>query len=1165
MRHQLLARQLRKTLGIASEQALQQRLGNLRAKDEAGLADGISAMLAAIEQSYTQFEKDLEVRTRMLDISSAELTSANEQLRDEAARQREVLLSLQSSVHRLTGTTVQQRAQEAHGSEGDLLGLTRALEELVQQREAARDALAATEAANRRILNSLREVVFQTDIDFNWVYLNPAWYNITGFPLSDSLGQRALGFLHTDDQRTTLPRLQALAERREHFLRTHMRFRTRGGGFRWLEVFAARLENEDGELVGLSGSLIDITDQKTAQDQLVISEERLHQALRATDSPLWDWDMAKPQPYVDPAWLVNLGYALVDQNREPIDWTRQMHPDDVLRWREHLREHLKKQRPELDIEMRFATSDGQWRYALIRGKVIAWDGARALRIAGTVQDITQRKEAEQAALRQQELTEQILDQLPIPVFLKDREGRFVRFNRRFEELSQRPRQEILGKRIEDFASRGWTGVTQHEDAQAWATRRMVTSERRLTNVDPPVDLLVMRIVIASGGESYLLGFSIDMSEQRAARDAMQRAVESAEAASRAKSEFLANMSHEIRTPMNGILGMTELVLESDLSPEQRDDLTLVKASAHSLLTIINDILDFSKIEAGKLDIEDVPFDLRKLVTETVRSMSLRAQQKSLALHCDIPANLPRTMKGDPGRLRQVLINLLGNAIKFTAQGEVRLGLRVAREYDGRCDVEFAVTDTGIGIPPDKQKLIFEAFSQVDGSTTREYGGTGLGLTICRRLVILMQGVIDVESQPGKGSTFRFTVPLKPTAVDLRAPLPLSWLAGKTVMLADANEASREAIAGMLESAGMFVSQCDSAGQAHTLLAAVRPALIVVDGNMPDIDAFSSARLPQRAPLLLVSSSTRPNVDSLRFEPDATVARPLTVAGLLDAVLDLLSSQPTSPLVVIHETAPESAPDVALPVPSESGSANGMRVLLAEDNPVNQRLALRLLEKMGHRVTLVDNGMAALDQATQGSFDLILMDVQMPGLDGLSATRHIRQWEQANGGGHLPIIAMTARAMQGDRERCLEAGMDDYLSKPIDGERLRQVIAQYDPQQVEPVLAWRPALMRLDGDVDLLLELAGIFIDDGPGLLATLIAAIDAGDDGASQRAVHSLKGVLVNFGAQRAIAQAERLGASLQEPGQRLQWRSMAVELGPTLDEVYAALRELIATGVTDK
>jgi two-component system sensor histidine kinase/response regulator len=1159
MRHKLLARQVSQAFGHGAEQALAATLADLHHRGDHALADALVELLTAADQSYGQFERELEMRTRMLDISSAELTSANEQLRSESARQRDVLQSLQNSVHRLTyGAGVPMPPAEEVDFDADLLGLTHALEALVKQREAARDALTLTEAANRRILNSLREVVFQTDLDGNWVYLNPAWQNITGFALEDTLGKPAMGFLHTEDQRSALPRVQDVLARREPLLRQQMRFRTVRGGWRWLEVFATRLESEERRTVGLSGSLIDITDQKLAQDQLIVSEERLNQALRATDSPLWDWDMSKPQPYVDPAWLVNLGYPMNDPALQAIEWQKQLHPDDVLRWQLHLREHLSRERAELDIELRFATFDNQWRYTLVRGKAIAWDGKRALRLAGTVQDITARKEAEQSALRQQELTEQILDQLPIPVFLKDRDGRFVRFNRRFQELSQRSRREILGHKIEDFASRGWTGITQQEDAMAWETRRMVTSERRLTNVDPPVDLLVMRIVIASGGESYLLGFSIDMSEQRAARDAMQRAVESAEAASRAKSEFLANMSHEIRTPMNGILGMTELVLESSLTPEQRDDIALVKASAHALLTIINDILDFSKIEAGKLDIEEVPFDLRKLVTETVRSMALRAQQKSLELVCELPADLPRTMKGDPGRLRQVLINLLGNAIKFTQQGKVALTLRAGREIDGRCEVAFAVADTGIGIPPDKQKLIFEAFSQVDGSTTREYGGTGLGLTICRRLVILMQGSIEVDSTPGQGSTFRFTVPLKPTAVNLRAPLPLSWLAGKTALLADPSESSREQLRAALEQAGLFVTECSSAEQAHLLLAAQHPALIVLDGDMPDIDAFSVARLPNRPPLLLVTSNQRPGVDSLRFTPDASVPRPVSNEALLDAILNLLSSEPPVPLVQVSESAPAPALDLPKPVPSTSNT--GMRILLAEDNPVNQRLALRLLEKLGHRVTLVDNGMAALDQATRASFDLILMDVQMPGLDGLSATRHIRQWESSHGG-HVPIIAMTARAMQGDRERCLEAGMDDYLSKPVDSERLRQVIGQYDPEQVEPVLAWRAALGRLDGDCDLLLELAAIFLDDGPQLLATMVSTIAERDLPGAQRAVHSIKGVLVNFGAQRAIAHAERLSASLHDPTQSALWAQMAQDMAPDLDDVYAALRELIAGG----
>ena len=411
------------------------------------------------------------------------------------------------------------------------------------------------------------------------------------------------------------------------------------------------------------------------------------------------------------------------------------------------------------------------------GQTTLANGLLALLVEGERADpgpgpgLPPQRETEEDARHRQELTEQILDQLPIPVFLKDREGHFLRCNKRFEEFTQRTREEILGRTIEHFASPRWAAATRAEDSLAWSSGHMVTSERRLMSFDPPRDVLVSRSVINSGGRSYMLGYFIDISEQRAARDAMQRAVESAEAASRAKSEFLANMSHEVRTPMNGILGMTELVLESELTAEQRADIGLVKASADALLAIVNDILDFSKIEAGKLDLEDVPFDLRQMVEDSVRVMALRARQKGLALRCELPAGLPRNLKGDPGRLRQVLINLIGNAIKFTGQGGVTVAVALGREDDERCDITFSVSDTGIGIPQEKQKLIFEAFAQVDGSTTREHGGTGLGLTICRRLVILMQGRIGVASEPGAGSTFSFTVPLRHTGLAAAAPLP----------------------------------------------------------------------------------------------------------------------------------------------------------------------------------------------------------------------------------------------------------------------------------------------------------------------------------------------------------------------------------------------------------
>ncbi|WP_228893898.1 PAS domain-containing hybrid sensor histidine kinase/response regulator [Pseudoduganella aquatica] len=657
----------------------------------------------------------------------------------------------------------------------------------------------------------------------------------------------------------------------------------------------------------------------------------------------------------------------------------------------------------------------------------------AQRLAAMLAGLAQQREPEDDARHRQELTEQILDQLPIPVFLKDRDGHFLRFNKRFEEFTQRTREEILGRTIEHFASPRWAEATRAEDGLAWSSGRMVTSERRLMSFDPPRDVLVSRNVINSGGRSYMLGYFIDISEQRAARDAMQRAVESAEAASRAKSEFLANMSHEVRTPMNGILGMTELVLESELTPEQRADIGLVRASADALLAIVNDILDFSKIEAGKLDIEDVPFDLRQMVEDSVRVMALRARQKGLALRCELSAQLPRNVKGDPGRLRQVLINLIGNAIKFTAEGSVAVAVALGREDGERCDIGFSVADTGIGIPLEKQKLIFEAFAQVDGSTTREYGGTGLGLTICRRLVILMQGQIGVRSEPGQGSVFSFTVPLRHTSLAPAAPLPP--------------------------------------------LSSLPPARGLVMGEG---DAAASPPAAAR-------------VANLRSGRDRR--RDMAAAG-----------RPGYPA---------------------EGRDGSLRVLLAEDNPVNQRLALRLLEKLGHRATLVDSGLTALEYATHASYDVVLMDVQMPGLDGLSATRHIRVWEQSREQNvaqrRLPIIAMTARAMAGDRERCLEAGVDAYLSKPISLARLREALAKCAPGPGEQVLDWPGSLQRLDGDQDLLRELAVLFVRDGPQLWRDVLRALAARDEQGAQRALHSLKGVLVNFGAARAIAAAGQL------------------------------------------
>ena len=512
---------------------------------------------------------------------------------------------------------------------------------------------------------------------------------------------------------------------------------------------------------------------------------------------------------------------------------------------------------------------------------------------------------------------------------------------------------------------------------------------------------------------------------------LRQAVAEAEAANRAKSEFLANMSHEIRTPMNGVIGMTDLALHADRPQEQREYLTIVKNSAESLLGILNDILDFSKIEAKKLMIERVGFDLRSVVSETLKSLALRANEKGLELICDIASDVPSHVVGDPTRLRQVLINLVGNAIKFTANGEIVISIHATPPAQGSCTLRFAVRDTGIGIPADKLRSIFEAFSQADTSTTRQYGGTGLGLSISNSLVELMGGRLEVDSDYGHGSTFSFSMPVGIDAHPIQ-PVSTSALAGKRVLVVDDNQVNREIFVRQLRRWQIEPVAVTSSveAQAH-LQSDAAPDLILLDQHMPDTDGLTLAswirQQPRwvRIPILVLSSGP--------LKDDAERARPLQLSGYLTKpVMDTeLLSALTRALGSAHDSPPPPDAAVSAPGPAEV-RLQALRILLVEDNPVNQQLAIRLLEKWGHAVTLAINGQEALNQLMAGDaqYHVVLMDMQMPVMGGLEATRRWREHEATHGGQRQRIVAMTANAMQGDRDACLAAGMDDYISKPI---------------------------------------------------------------------------------------------------------------------------------------
>ena len=901
------------------------------------------------------------------------------------------------------------------------------------------------------------------------------------------------------------------------------------------------IRNAAGDVVGAATIARDITERKRAEEAVRASEQRYRLLFERNLAGVCRASLDGRFLDCNDAYARILGY----QSRE------EMIAQPVLSVyfdpaeREAYWAKLRERGTLSNYELRLRRKDGSPVWVLANDTLLEEEVDGQVVKEATLIDITERKRAEAALIEERHFLHTLMDNLPDVIYFKDRESRFTRINKAHAKVFglSDPAQAV-GKTDFDF-------FTDEHAQQAYADEQeiirtgqpMLAKEEKETWPDGHVTWVSttkMPLRDANGNILGTFGVSRDITERKQAEQELRNAKETAEAASRAKSEFLAMMSHEIRTPMNGIIGMTALALDTPLSLEQREYLNRVKESADTLLTLINDILDFSKIEAGRLSLDVGEFDLQDTLSNTMRALAPRADEKRLELTWETLPDVSARLVGDPGRLRQILVNLVGNAIKFTERGEVNLRVEVDSQGEDWTALHFCVTDTGIGIPRDKQQRIFEAFMQADSSTTRKYGGTGLGLAISARLAKLMEGQIWLESEPDRGSKFHFTAkfglvkgpPLQP------ASMAKVNLQGTPVLVIDDNATNRRILEAMLKRWSMQPTLVERGEEG---LVAMRRAtetgktfsLVLLDAQMPGMDGFSVVERIKQDPTLAGSAIVM--LTSAGQRGDATRCRELGISAYLIKPVRPSELLQAISLVLGQPPRGKEGPDLVTRHTIRA-ALRKLRILLAEDNAVNRELVIRLLQKQGHTVLAATTGAEAVDMWEKDAegFDVILMDVQMPDVDGLQATAMIRE-KQKISGKHVPIIAMTAYAMKGDRERCLAAGMDGYVPKPIRHQDLFETIQTLvmevpnistdAPPEKPPKEVLDEALLmsRVESDPQLLRDLVDLFLEESPRLVDEIRVALDKKDAKAAERGAHSLKGSTGNLAAKLASEAARKL------------------------------------------
>jgi PAS domain S-box-containing protein len=858
--------------------------------------------------------------------------------------------------------------------------------------------------------------------------------------------------------------------------------------------------------------------------------------------------------YMSPQLEAILGYTAEEWTADPDLFSKVLHPDD-RDWVLAEQRRTQGAGEPFRAEYRMMTRDGRVLWFLDEAHEVAGREGEPAYHYGYLLEITERKELEAELARQKAYYQELHRLSPVAIVTLDMDNRVLSWNPEAERLFGYAQGEAIDRPLADLLF-----PTEDLREESRAVQRQVEDHglahviaRRARKDGVLVDVEILTVPLVADGErtGFLLLYH-DITE-------LLRAREDAEAANQAKSAFLATMSHEIRTPMNAMIGMGGLLLDTELTEEQREFAEVIRTSGEALLRIIDDILDFSKIEAGKLELEEHPLEVRVCAERALDLVSIAASQKEIELGCLVDEDVPATILADATRLRQALGNLLSNAVKFTEVGEVVLAVSTVEERGGdKCRLRFSVRDTGIGIPTERMHRLFESFSQVDASTTRRYGGTGLGLVISQRLAELMGGTLWVESAAGQGSIFHFEIVARESAAPVRAERMDGepQIAGKRLLVVDDNATNREILRRLGESWGMLVEAVERPGEALELLRRGEAFdVAVLDMQMPDMDGLELAReirrhRDERALPLLLLTSIGHHADA-RDAPEfsAQLTKPIKSSQLYDALVRVLAAG----------AAPAAARDG-----DEDGArrgAGGIRLLVAEDNAVNRQLALALLRKLGYQADVVENGREALDAVERESYDVVLMDVQMPELDGLAATREIRRRLGREG---PAIIAMTANAMEGDRDECLAAGMDDYLSKPIRPEELSRALARCRPARADDALddATLGELVSSLGGGDegreAVRELVETFLDDAAAQMATLRGAVERGDAEAARRTAHTLKASGATFGAQ-PFAELCREVEALAREG-RLD---AAAALLDRADQEWERARSALSTGRT--